>query len=105
MNRPCTVKHMKIKDKTLEIKRRSAQSKRVKYRNKQWSRHTWATIAELTSISGFSGYGIMRGYRLVQNRPHISPECEMSENITLIFTFHHRPAYILIANIYSIICH
>lgn len=29
MNSPCTVKHMKIKDKTLEIKTCSAQSKRV----------------------------------------------------------------------------
>lgn len=37
---------------------------------------TFSTIDLLTSISVFSGKGIDRGYKLVQNRPHISPKQE-----------------------------
>lgn len=58
---------------------------------------TWATISELTSISGLSGYGIMRGNKLVQNLPHISPKCEKSP-------FDLKQHYIPIAYIYSCIC-
>lgn len=40
---------------------------------KQWV-GTFATMVLLTSISGFSGYGILWRYRFVQNRPHMSPK-------------------------------
>lgn len=43
---------------------------------------TWFIIASVTSMFGFCAKGTVKGYRFVQNLPHISPVYEKN---TLIF--------------------